>query len=163
MQLQDIHLASITQGALIKDPFLPRCFSWFWHQHRHTPHDNGLGDFVHLLLVWAHPHWFSCQYDLQACHRTTANLQHCRIRHIRSHTCPPHTSIGSHILVPTPTWLPMMQIAATITSTALHNIPWLIGITEFLTLYNYSLYFVTQLYFLTSCHWRESTVVEHVF
>ena len=58
----------------------------------------------------------SCQCVFRV---TTADLQHCRIQHIHSHICLPHTSLGSHSFVPTPTWLLMTQVAATIICTAI--------------------------------------------
>ena len=91
---------------------------------------------------------------LQGCHRATADLQHCRIWDIRSHPCPPHTSLGSHSFVPTPTRLPsrlpMTQVAnrnnhkynstqhATSNHTNYqdHRVPYAC---------NYSLYFITHL------------------
>ena len=118
------------------------------------------------LIVRAQP-TDQLSVHLQGCHRTTADLQHCHIWHIRPHPFPPHTSLGSHSFVPIPTRLTMMQVAAAITSTAillclyatLHDQP--PGSLSFLRVQLLSLLHHSPT-ISHRCHWRGSTVVEHV-
>ena len=93
--------------------------------HRHANRDTPSKAHWRLcssnaLIVRAQP-TDQLSVRLQSCHRATADLQHCRIRHIRPHPCPPHTSLASHSFVPTPTRLPVTQVIATITNTTVHN------------------------------------------
>ena len=56
------------------------------------------------LIVRAQP-TDQLSVPLQGCHRTTADIQHCHIWHIRPHPFPPQISLGSHSFVPTPSYL----------------------------------------------------------
>ena len=117
-------LAGIRVGIFIMDPF------------SHVSPGSGIDTQTHKLWHASKAHWRLCSLNalrvqptdqlsvhLHGCHRTIADQQHCHIRHIHPHTCPPHTSLGSHSFIPIPTSLPMTQVAVTIASTAQHNIP----------------------------------------
>ena len=164
------NLAGITIGAFIKDPFLPR-LSWFWH--RHTNRDTPSKAHWRLcssnaLIVRAQP-TDQLSVRLQGCHRTTADLQHCHIWHIHLHPFPPHTSLGSLSSVPTPTRIPTTQVT-TIASRCKYNSTQLTfheqphqppGSPSSLRVQLLSLLHHSPT-ISHRCHWRGSTVVEHV-
>ena len=75
--------------------------------HRYTNRDTPSKAHWRLHLskaVWAQP-TDQLSVCLQGCHKTTLDLQHYHILHICSHTYPPHTSLGSHSFIPTPSYL----------------------------------------------------------